>query len=280
MVKQQTAWISFINFTNELILSMFTIHKYSNVFYDEFKSSEMRQPNSTIGTMQCRFNTGFLTTGQDWFYVSWISMDENGQAYFNEINPQNFRTLIDFSERMVCFPNYCNPYESSQESSKSNLVFNIESTTGFKKHCLRNQDSTETNTIELCINNEIIFRSASGVSKSRYTTKEMNLRFRLNNNTSSQNNSKNFDSKNFDIYINQLLKSLLESNKTSSTCSICLNENVVDDAVRHSGVCRGIFHFDCYQSLMNMSNKQCPLCREKLDSCSTFKIADNSIICH
>jgi hypothetical protein len=282
MVKQLNATITIVNKSQNSIISLFADHKYSNVHQDEFytRSTAITLPNATVGTMTVTYHVGFGTLGQDWFYLSWISMDQNGQFYFNEINPNNFRSIIDFSEKMICFPNYCDLYQTPEQNSKYNLIFNLESTVGFKKHCLRKSDSRYYNEISICDKNKMFFRSSSGTSDSVYNSKEIHFPMisllmnspliltppptpapRINN------------QRDFDIYVNQLIKKTLESNH-DSVCTICLTENTVSDAVRHPGVCRGIFHSNCFQSLTTMGNSKCPLCRETIDLSQCYQIAE------
>lgn len=280
MVNQLQATITILNKSQNSIVSLFANHKYSNVYQDEFhtRSTMITLPNSTVGSMEARYNVGFLTTGQDWFYLSWISMDQNGQFYFNEINPNNFRSVIDFSEKIVCFPNYCDLYQTPEQNSQLNLIFNLEKTVGFKKHCLRKSDSRNANQISICDNNQVLFNSSSGKSVTVYRSKQIECPIIININSPPStlppppppriNNQRDFE-----LYVNQLIKKSLESNH-DSVCAICLTENTVSDAIRHPGVCRGIFHSNCFQSLTTVGNKKCPLCRETIDLSQCYRIVE------
>lgn len=45
---------------------------------------------------RARFRTGFMTTGRDWWFVSWVTQESDKSTKVWFIYPDNFRSLIDY----------------------------------------------------------------------------------------------------------------------------------------------------------------------------------------
>lgn len=59
-------------------------HKYSNLFRHEMEWSAVAANTSAQETFTVEFNTGFLTTGRDWWYV--VAVTDTDEIY--QINPR------------------------------------------------------------------------------------------------------------------------------------------------------------------------------------------------
>ncbi|PKS05649.1 hypothetical protein jhhlp_008168 [Lomentospora prolificans] len=74
-MTKRTAKVVIRNNTSNPIAAVGVAHKYS----DDYKNSGswgIVQPGEvTEETMEVEYNTGFLTTGRDWWLVTWYSMD-------------------------------------------------------------------------------------------------------------------------------------------------------------------------------------------------------------
>ena len=175
MVNKRTAIFCVLNSTNKKIISCQIIHKYSDVYRDEFTFVENNSNGGfggILGYFSNQFNIGFLTTGQDWYLVRFIIQDDYGSTYLIESNPINFRGIIDNLEKVIAFDQIIERNENG--FVRGSLLFNIESTSGFKKHVLRESDSRYGNFIELH-ENEIVFKSSSGTSRTGTIKKQLYL---------------------------------------------------------------------------------------------------------
>lgn len=159
------------NLTGLEIESVSVVHKYSNVFKEKTDWGNLGNGKMTQRPMKIRYNTGALTTGQDWWLVTWKYKGNNSVRY---TAPNNFRGIIDMVERMHILP-----FEAVNASlSKTPMLqklamsptaklagglMNTGSTKGFKKHLLRKSD--QRNGVIITISqNSVAFDSASGHS--------------------------------------------------------------------------------------------------------------------
>ena len=269
--KQRTAWICINNQTNHYILSTKLTHKYSDVYKDTFRQDPLAisDPQSKVGWTSVTFNTGRFTTGQDWFHLKWISIDpSSGKCFLNETNPKNFRWVFDAAEKLVSLDDLIR--KESLGIVAESIVFNIESTVGFKKHCLHKIDSYTGDPTNINITNDKVwFVSPSGTSNVGYVTKSLNLSFisllakihQMSQASMNQNRSDSDETiKQYDRFVNQLIKNRLSTNQTDDdlTCCICMDKVCINTASRHQGVCRSLFHYDC---ITKWESKTCPICR-------------------
>lgn len=159
------------NLTGLEIESVSVIHKYSNVFREKTDWGRLPNGKMTRRFMKIRYNTGALTTGQDWWLVTWKYKGNNSVRY---TAPKNFRGIIDMVERMHLLPLEAvnatlsqTPAPQILEKSPTALLagglLNTGSTKGFKKHLLRASD--QANGVIITISqNSVAFDSASGHS--------------------------------------------------------------------------------------------------------------------
>ncbi|MGQ0671302.1 MAG: hypothetical protein ACT4N2_00275 [Hyphomicrobium sp.] len=96
--KKRTASVVVINKSGLQIKEVFVRHKYS----DEFKDSctwqdALADKASTPNAMTVYYYTGWLTTGVDWWIVSWA--DADGKTYIT--SPRNFRKVVDALESLA-----------------------------------------------------------------------------------------------------------------------------------------------------------------------------------
>ena len=68
-MAHQTASIEIVNNTGRTLLSVSVAHKYSDNYKNDHTWTVIRDGAAT-STTQVDFNTGFLTTGKDWWVVT------------------------------------------------------------------------------------------------------------------------------------------------------------------------------------------------------------------
>eukprot|EP01053_Blabericola_migrator_P010067 Blabericola_migrator_1__10066@NODE_558_length_7604_cov_14_461059_g418_i0_p2_GENE_NODE_558_length_7604_cov_14_461059_g418_i0NODE_558_length_7604_cov_14_461059_g418_i0_p2_ORF_typecomplete_len226_score30_79PUD1_2/PF18457_1/3_7e43TraT/PF05818_12/18TraT/PF05818_12/21Sporozoite_P67/PF05642_11/12_NODE_558_length_7604_cov_14_461059_g418_i0191868 len=166
MVTKRTAYVRVRNNTNKELYGVGLVHKYSDV-YKETETWRTLKPGCSTPALAVNYHTGFLTTGCDWWAVSWYDTDLTEQ-YFTA--PNNFRDIIDFMEKIAgpCISAAAAGAAGfiTAESGPAALAFaaaaaaatkvlcdqlmNSEGTNGFKRHFLESGD--DGGTIELCIN--------------------------------------------------------------------------------------------------------------------------------
>ncbi|RDA94975.1 hypothetical protein CP533_0102 [Ophiocordyceps camponoti-saundersi (nom. inval.)] len=136
------------NNTPNPITDVSVLHKYSSDYNHRGDWTVIPPGQVPNDTLTVEYNTGLLTTGKDWWMVTWYNQDKT-RFFFS--NPQNSRWLIDLAEGLF------NPSADGLLSS--------ESTTGFKQHILRDEDADEVTEIVIEADDQIEFRSKSGVSR-------------------------------------------------------------------------------------------------------------------
>lgn len=101
---KQTALFKVLNKTPNAISGLSISHKYSDVYKNQF-DWEGTVPAGKISSeaMTVEYNTGFGTTGRDWWQVTY-HRDQPGSVRPNEVkmwytDPTNFRDIIDFLEK-------------------------------------------------------------------------------------------------------------------------------------------------------------------------------------
>lgn len=125
--------------------------------------------------MVVEFNTGFMTTGCDWWVVNWVT--EDGKTHIT--GPKNMRGLMDFLEKGglallelkkllvdTTMPELDKAADVSNALTNAivKALCNTASTSGFKQHILREEDEKQTTVIVLKPDG-VEFHSKSGTSK-------------------------------------------------------------------------------------------------------------------
>jgi hypothetical protein len=85
------------NQTSKKILTVGVSHKYSNLFKNDKTWSNISSGETAQDPFLVKYNTGFMTTGRDWWYI-FIQFDD-GAIY--ETNPSNLRGLWDKAEKLL-----------------------------------------------------------------------------------------------------------------------------------------------------------------------------------
>ena len=186
--KTRTTTVKVENHTGKTIETLSVIHKYSDNHREAKTWSNIRNGRSTPSKLRIRYNTGFGTSGQDWWYVAYKLKGESVVRY---TNPRNGRSVIDtierFSKRNANWAaNELGKVPTKtiktkvakrvaqiviKESAKH--LLNNGSTAGFKKHLLRSKDQSGGVTIKLFSNRKVGFYSKSGKSTTGTSTKRL-----------------------------------------------------------------------------------------------------------
>lgn len=154
------------------IKSISVVHKYSDVYKNQLDWNQVEPWTSTTEQF-VDYNVGFLTTGMDWWLVTFV--DDHGITYISD--PDNFRDVVDALEKD--FDRISNAAaELSGNAFKpavlvasaiAGLFINSESTVGFKEHMLTfGDDDTQPTEIIIYDNGNMTFHSRSGDSKTVY----------------------------------------------------------------------------------------------------------------
>lgn len=200
-VDKREADVVVKNKTGKTILQVTVAHKYSDEYEHQLDWPGALKDGMTTSGKPVTYNTGFGTTGRDWWYVSWVYTDSS-TVYYSD--PNNFRGAIDFMEKAgrvvipvgsaigaavvgaVCTAGTfggCGPVAATAiattsaaagaaiASAAAGELLSTGGTKGFKQHILRDDDAGKTVTIELQKNNEILISSPSGESRTVYASK-------------------------------------------------------------------------------------------------------------
>lgn len=178
------AYVKVRNNTNKPMLAVGVVHKYSDNYKQHHEWPIIQPGELSSDQMTVTYNTGFLTTGKDWWYISWYSEDME-TLYYSD--PNNLRSVVDALENiapdviskaaeaaagLVTAPEsgpgavVAAKAASAAAAATTKYMFNSESTAGFKQHILREDDQIKRVT-EIIINadHSITFKSHSGTSK-------------------------------------------------------------------------------------------------------------------
>lgn len=177
MATHQKASIEIVNNWGGTLLSVSVAHKYSDEYKNDHSWENIMNGESTSSTM-VDFNTGWLTTGRDWWALTWI--DDKGDTYITD--PMNFRGIVDFLERIgsdIAEPVAAisawvatgSPEPTSKAiaaavavtSAVTKRFLNSEGTNGYKQHILREEDKNGPTKI-IIKKGEVEFQSNSGTS--------------------------------------------------------------------------------------------------------------------
>lgn len=142
---KQMAEVVISNKTGREIEYVTLSHKYSSNYKNPNTWCAVANDTVTRDKLIVEYNTGFLTTGVDWWLVCWKFKGDN-TIYRTDACP--FRPLIDDVEKvtMSLIPFVAGAATDSKagktavEAAALGLL-NSESTAGYKKHTLRYEDS-------------------------------------------------------------------------------------------------------------------------------------------
>lgn len=179
-VDHRKAEVEIVNQTEQKILSVSVVHKYSDNYVNEHTWGIVEPNGSSSPPLTVDYHTGALTTGRDWWLVSWL--EEDGNAYMT--SPQNFRELFDAIESGLVKAKDLiknlgeslrnKPDDKAQAAGIAMQIINKivqpllnnSKTAGFKQHILRAEDADKTTQI-LLFNEKVRFKSNSGESETQ-----------------------------------------------------------------------------------------------------------------
>lgn len=174
-VKKREGKYCVVNRTGTDLIEIRVYHKYS----DNYRNTKIWKnipDGTTTPAAPATYNTGFGTTGRDWWLVTWL--DKAGNLYMT--NPKNGRAFFDGLEKVGKgmlegireMVKNSNP-KSSEEAAALTIgavcdavfspMLNSEATAGFKQHILRAEDEGHTTKI-IIEKKEVVFDSKSGKS--------------------------------------------------------------------------------------------------------------------
>lgn len=178
MPTTRTGYIKVKNASSMNIKYITINHKYSDVYKELLSWPENLAPGAEVPQGQAvKYNTGFLTTGVDWWVIMFA--DEKGNVYYSD--PNNFRGIIDFFEKALTVASgviggiaLADPEPATKAaglaiSGAANILFNSESTSGFKRHMLTDEDENKDTYFIIKDNGEITITSPSGTSETVYS---------------------------------------------------------------------------------------------------------------
>ncbi|KAK4456616.1 hypothetical protein QBC42DRAFT_214514 [Cladorrhinum samala] len=189
-MTKRTAYVAIRNEKSEPLVAVGVKHKYSDDYTNDGEWAIV-QPGELSGErLEVEYNTGFLTTGVDWWAISWYSPDMKTVYYSN---PNNFRGIIDGFENLApdviaaaasavaaliaspSGPGAVGAAVAASAAAKAttSALFNSEGTVGFKRHMLTSDDEGRTTEIVIRQDNTIEFRSSSGNSETVTSTKNV-----------------------------------------------------------------------------------------------------------
>jgi len=189
MATRRTAFASVRNNTSGPLVAVSVVHKYSDNYKHQHQWGIIQPGEIPSDRWEVEYNTGAFTTGRDWWLVTWYSEDMKTLYYSN---PNNFRGLFDTLDRTApeavgaaaslatkILASPTGPVGSiaagfvAGRAAKATtaLLFNTESTEGYKGHTLFEEDANSETEIIIRDNNTIIFKSKSGVSETVYASK-------------------------------------------------------------------------------------------------------------
>ncbi len=185
-VTHRTAQVQILNNTGKVINYAKVYHKYSDV-YKNMQEWNHIGISARSSSMKVDYNTGFGTTGRDWWLVVWTTEHGSNSALLSYTNPQNARSFIDGFEMVwkevtpvmvagvvgtSCLVAGCGPaapFAAMAGAAVSSQIFgrmmNGESTAGFKQHILTSEDENLVTTIHLNSDGSVLFESKSGKSR-------------------------------------------------------------------------------------------------------------------
>ncbi|KJZ78236.1 hypothetical protein HIM_02274 [Hirsutella minnesotensis 3608] len=181
-LTQQKALVSVRNNSKQPMYNVSVVHKYSSVYKDNFTWPVVQPGELAAANMTVQYHTGFATTGVDWWVVAWV--DEHRTAHVSD--PLNFRKIVDYLEKRAPRALSVTTLTLAGLISVStapvsaivaavavaiatqeftDVLFNSESTDGFKQHMLTADDAGALTEIIIHDQDAITFKSNSGESE-------------------------------------------------------------------------------------------------------------------
>ena len=172
MATRREGRVCIYNGTGQRLLRVSVGHKYSDNYKNDHDwDGPIENGATTKETMDVQYNTGALTTGVDWWVVTWVT--EDGITHITD--PKNMRGFADALERVavkVAAPtgtlaialraaSKINPAFATAlvaASLTTAMLTNSETTVGFKQHMLRKAD-------ELHFFNENVYRDTNQIAE-------------------------------------------------------------------------------------------------------------------
>lgn len=185
MVTHRQAKVRIVNESGQRIEpnSIVIAHKYSDVYTNELKFPKGLAVGSTDdagGSMIVDYHTGFLTTGVDWWLVSWVTADD---AKIHMTTPHNLTELLDLIQENLTLAiaeaaataiggEILGPPGAAVAAAAVGLfmkkVMNTEKVSGFKMFMLESEDEGAWVTIRIKNDNVLTFESTSGNAETQH----------------------------------------------------------------------------------------------------------------
>lgn len=178
MADHQRAAVEIVNHSGRALLSVSVSHKYSDSYKNHHTWKEDLKNGESTAAAKVDFNTGWLTTGRDWWVVTWV--DDHGTTYVTD--PKNGRDILDFAEKLgtklteplatlAAAVMQGSPSPTAKgvaaavvvTTTLAQALLNTEGTDGFKQHILREEDKGRPTRIVIK-KDEVEFDSKSGKS--------------------------------------------------------------------------------------------------------------------
>ncbi|RFU75926.1 transmembrane amino acid transporter family [Trichoderma arundinaceum] len=185
---KRTASVSIRNNTSKPMVSISLVHKYSDVYKHRREWAAIPAGDTSSESLKVEYNTGFFTTGRDWWFISWYNQDMKTLHYSN---PHNFRGTFDAIEKgvsgdaIVAAGTILAPIALvsggilalpaamaavAAAKATTDKLFDSGDTTGYKQHILRDDDAGKITEIIINEDQTITFKSQSGDSETVYTS--------------------------------------------------------------------------------------------------------------
>lgn len=189
--SRNTAQVTVRNNWDQPLIGVGIIHKYSNDYKNDGQWGIVKPGELASNPFDVIYTTGFLTTGRDWWVVTWYSADMKTQYYSD---PVNFRNIIDALEtvapalvkatmKTVAAGMAAEAGPGAVLAAKAaakqlakitnEALFNTESTDGFKQHILRDDDANKLTEIVINKDRSITFKSKSGNSETNTSSRKV-----------------------------------------------------------------------------------------------------------
>jgi hypothetical protein len=164
----QTAQVVIKNNTQKPLKSVNAAHKYSTNYKNKGdwgpeSSSPTPAPGEISSPMLVEYNTGFLTTGEDWWLVTW-QYEGDLQLYFT--NPNNGMDIWQYISSPISsvIDSVLDDAGLSAGKVIIDSIINSEDVSGFHEHLLTEVDAEQQTTIVIHADNTVEWQSPSGTS--------------------------------------------------------------------------------------------------------------------
>lgn len=175
------AKVKVINHSSRTIAAISLVHKYSDVYKSSAEWGLISDGHHS-SLHQVAYNTGWLTTGRDWWMVTWYD-DKLKTEYY--LDPANLRNVVDVLEAVAPIvaagvAGYGGAVLAGPAGAQlgmgialavSNELTNSATTAGFKQHILSSDDEGHVVSIYLFNNGDVKIESPSGVSWTKYSSR-------------------------------------------------------------------------------------------------------------